>query len=73
MIRIFFMIKITVNGEDRDIPAKLSIKALIDELKIDSRKVAIERNLAIVPRSQYERTEVSEGDKIEIVNFVGGG
>ncbi len=65
--------KITVNGEDREISPGLSIKALIEDLKIDSRKIALERNLALVSRSQYEEALLSEGDRIEIVNFVGGG
>lgn len=51
----------------------MSIAALLERLELDLRKIAVERNLEIVPRSEYKRTLLSEGDNIEIVNFVGGG
>ena len=47
--------------------------ALIDEIGLDGRKVAVERNLEIVPRSAYGRTPIADGDRIEIVHFIGGG
>jgi thiazole synthase/sulfur carrier protein len=62
-----------VNGEERDIAAASDIAALIDLLGLDTRKVAVERNLSIVPRSLYGETFLAEGDRIEIVHFVGGG
>jgi thiamine biosynthesis protein ThiS len=46
---------------------------LIDALGLDGRKLAIERNLEIVPRSVYDQTPLSDGDRIEIVHFIGGG
>ena len=64
---------IRVNGEPREIAGPLSISALLAELDIDPRRVAVEHNLAIVKRARYENTIIQAGDSIEIVNFVGGG
>lgn len=66
------MVKILLNGEDRQVAAS-TVLALIDEIGLDGRKVAVERNLEIVPRSQYLATDLSDGDRLEIVHFVGGG
>jgi thiamine biosynthesis protein ThiS len=63
----------TVNGEERQLDAAESVAALIALLGFDARKVAVERNLAIVPRSLWPSTALAEGDRIEIVHFVGGG
>lgn len=64
--------RIEVNGEPRDISAA-TIGELIAELALDPRKVAVERNLEIVPRSLHAQTRLAEGDRIELVQFVGGG
>ena len=64
--------RIEVNGEAREVAAT-TIAALAQELGLDPRKVAVERNLEIVPRSQHAHTALAEGDRIEIVQFVGGG
>lgn len=64
--------RIQVNGEPREVAAT-TILALVQELGLDVRKVAVERNLEIVPRSLHEGTPVVEGDRIEVVQFVGGG
>lgn len=64
--------RIQVNGEDRDVAAT-TILALVQELGLDVRKVAVERNLEIVPRSLHGTTALTEGDRIELVQFVGGG
>jgi len=66
------MVKIVLNGEDREVTAT-TVTALIDEIGLDGRKVAVERNLEIVPRSQYLATALDDGDRLEIVHFVGGG
>jgi thiamine biosynthesis protein ThiS len=66
------MVKIVLNGEDREVAAT-TVTALIDEIGLDGRKVAVERNLEIVPRSQYLATALDDGDRLEIVHFVGGG
>ncbi|MBT5861268.1 MAG: sulfur carrier protein ThiS, partial [Alphaproteobacteria bacterium] len=65
--------RVTINGEAREFPAAISLDALLGELGIDPRKVALERNLEIVPRSEYPQTQVAEGDTLEIVHFIGGG
>ncbi|MDB5428238.1 MAG: thiS [Phenylobacterium sp.] len=64
---------LTVNGEPRAFPLLADLAALVTELGLDGRKVAIERNLEIVPRSAYGKTKLSDGDRIEIVHFIGGG
>lgn len=64
--------RIQVNGEDRQVEAA-TILALVQELGLDVRKVAVERNLEIVPRSLHGETPLNDGDRIEVVQFVGGG
>lgn len=64
---------LTLNGEVREFPGLTTIAALVAALGLDGRKVAIERNLEIVPRSAYQVTAVADGDRIEIVHFIGGG
>ncbi len=51
----------------------MSLASLVERLGLDTRKIAVECNLEIVPRSAYAATMLSEGDRLEIVNFVGGG
>ena len=65
--------KLWVNGEERGFDAAGDVQTLIGVLGLDARKVAVERNLEIVPRSTYATTPLSEGDRIEIVHFIGGG
>jgi sulfur carrier protein len=62
---------IRVNGEHRQVSAGASIAAMLTELGIDPRRVAVERNREIVPRSSL--AQVEDGDAYEIVHFVGGG
>ena len=64
---------LTINGEPRAFPSLASLTALVAALGLDGRKVAIERNLEIVPRSAYGKTALADGDRIEIVHFIGGG
>ena len=64
---------IRVNGEHRRVRAGLSIAELALELGLEPAKVAVERNLEIVPRSTLEEVKVQDGDEFEIVTFVGGG
>ncbi len=66
-------ISITVNGEPRRIAPGASIAALVVELDLDPTRVAVERNLEIVPKSAYADVSLAEGDQLEIVHFVGGG
>lgn len=65
--------RIQLNGQDHDLPGPTSLATLVERLGFDTRKIAVERNLEIVPRSAYAATELGEGDRLEIVNFVGGG
>ena len=67
------MISVTVNGDERRISAGATIAAMLRELGIDPARVAVERNFAIVPRSTLDAAPVADGDKFEIVHFVGGG
>jgi thiamine biosynthesis protein ThiS len=65
-------VRLTINGEKREISAA-TVAVLVGELGLDPRKVAVERNLEIVPKSQFAATDLNEGDRIEIVHFIGGG
>ncbi len=64
---------VTLNGEARQLSGPLSVAAMLTGLGLDPAKIAVERNLAIVPRSTYDAVAVEEGDKFEIVHFIGGG
>jgi len=64
--------QVTLNGELREITSQTMLQ-LLESLGIDPRKVAVERNAAILPRAEYAVTAVAAGDRIEIVHFVGGG
>lgn len=66
------MLRIQVNGEPREVEAT-TVLGLVEALGLDPRKVAVERNLEIVPRSLHRATALAEGDRIEVVQFVGGG
>ena len=66
-------ISITVNGESREVPGGLTVAALLNHLSLTPDRVAIERNLEILPRAQWQETLVQPGDRYEIVHFVGGG
>jgi len=65
--------RLTINGEDRNIESAGNIAELLGELGIASTKVAVERNLEIVPKTAYGETPLIDGDKFEIVHFIGGG
>lgn len=66
-------VTITLNGDRFDIPAPVTVTALLESLAIDVRRVAVEHNLVIVKRGAFDQTVVNDGDSVEIVNFVGGG
>ncbi|EFH11760.1 sulfur carrier protein ThiS [Teichococcus cervicalis] len=66
-------IQITINGETRLIQTRATVADLLAVLSLDTRKVAVERNLEIVPRSAYAATALAQGDTLEIVHFIGGG
>src|SRR3984885_13106107 len=66
-------VEITLNGEARRLDAALSVRGLLESLGLDPAKIAVERNLEIVPRSTYDQVAVGNGDRLEIVHFIGGG
>lgn len=65
--------RIQLNGEEQTFEGVATVAALVAALELDPRKVAVERNLEIVPRSTYADTALADGDRIEIVTFIGGG
>ena len=65
--------QLQINGELRSFPEKLSLSELIVQLGMKQDRVAVELNLEIVPRGNWEATVLKDGDKLEIVHFVGGG
>jgi thiamine biosynthesis protein ThiS len=73
MSEILKRLELTVNGETMELTPGMSVAGLVAELGLDVRKVAVERNLEIVPRSTYAAVLLDAGDAIEIVQFVGGG
>jgi thiamine biosynthesis protein ThiS len=66
-------VRLVINGEERSFSGIGDVAGLVVALGLNPKKVAIERNLEIVPRSLYATTCIADGDRIEIVNFVGGG
>lgn len=64
---------ITINGEKREVPGTLSVAALLALLGINAERVAVERNLEILPKARWKETRVEPSDRYEIVHLVGGG
>ena len=67
------LINIHVNGESREVPADLTLAALLEWLKLPADRLAVECNLEIVPRSKWGDLVVQANDRLEVVHFVGGG
>ena len=65
--------RVTINGEERGFDAPITVDKMLSEIGLESKKVAVERNLELVPKSAYGDTAVEDGDKFEIVHFIGGG
>jgi sulfur carrier protein len=66
-------VQVHVNGEPREVPAGTTVEALLRDLGLAGRPLAVERNLEIVPRSAHGATPLADGDRVEIVTMVGGG
>jgi thiamine biosynthesis protein ThiS len=66
-------IVIQVNGETRQTAPGVSVTGLLAELGLNAGRVAIEYNLQILPKAKWEETRIAQGDRLEIVQFVGGG
>lgn len=62
-----------INGDDRDFEGSFPLSTLLEQLGMKADRVAVELNRAIIPRDQWDRTQLSDGDRLEIVHFVGGG
>lgn len=67
------VIALTINGEARDFAEPLIVARLVDQMGLAGKRIAIERNGEIVPRSQFDNVELCDGDALEIVVAVGGG
>lgn len=65
--------QIQLNGEVRDLASDLTVAQLLEELGLAGRRIAVERNEEIVPRSEHAATRLAEGDRLEIVHAIGGG
>lgn len=65
--------RLWVNGEVREADEGVSLRAFLESLELNPAKVAVERNLSIVPKSRYGQTLLAAEDRLEIVEFVGGG
>jgi sulfur carrier protein len=66
-------IEVVINGETRTVVQGTTVAALVAELGFGDRRVAVERNREVVPRAAHASTELAEGDRLELVTFVGGG
>jgi thiamine biosynthesis protein ThiS len=69
----FFVMKLRINGEEKEIADGLNLTGLLEQLQIRPARVVVERNREIVPRESYGTISLAEGDTLEIVHFVGGG
>jgi thiamine biosynthesis protein ThiS len=67
------LVNIQMNGEVRQVPENLTLASLMDWLQLPADRVAVELNLEIVPRNRWSETTIREGDRLEVVHFVGGG
>jgi thiamine biosynthesis protein ThiS len=66
-------LQITLNGDPHEVVRPLTVAALLAQLDIDPRRVAVEHNLIVLKRDTFDTVMVNDGDAVEIVNFVGGG
>jgi len=66
-------VRVTVNGEPRDLPESITVAELVGQLGLSQRRIAVEVNRDILPRERYAGHSLSDGDAIEIVHFIGGG
>jgi sulfur carrier protein len=65
--------RLMVNGEERQVEPTTTVKQLLSSLGLEDTLVAVERNEEVVPRALHESTRLSDGDRVEVVHFVGGG
>ena len=67
------VIALTINGQSRSFPGPLNVARLVEELELKGKRIALERNGEIIPRSQFDQVALADGDALEIVVAVGGG
>ena len=67
------MMRLLVNGEQREVESRTTVMQLLDLLGLGDTLVAVERNEEVVPRAEHRSTVLREGDRVEVVHFVGGG
>lgn len=65
--------KLTLNGEIHTLPDGLTVLGLIAHLGLPNKKIAVERNMEVIPKSTFGEVKLSEGDRLEIIHFIGGG
>ncbi len=65
--------QVRINGKGREIPGESTLEDLVHELSLSPQRIAIELNRNVVPRNHWSETTLNDGDRIEIVHFVGGG
>ena len=73
MPRVVAMIEVVINGQSRSVNAGTTVAGLIADLGLGDRRVAVERNRSVVPRAEHGTTVLADGDRLELVTFVGGG
>ena len=66
-------IRVELNGKERDVRAGLTVRGLLETLELEPGLVVVERNREILARDRYDEVAVREGDRLELVHFVGGG
>ena len=66
-------ITLTINGRERELPAEIALPALLEELGVDRRMVAVAHNGDVIPRATYDDVTLRDGDRVEVVRMVGGG
>jgi thiamine biosynthesis protein ThiS len=66
-------VRISLNGEEREVAAGATVASLVADLKLPAGRLAVEHNQRVVPRSEHGEVRLSDGDRLELVSFVGGG
>lgn len=66
-------VRVQLNGKQREVPAGLTVRGLLESLGLEPRLVVVERNREIVARARYDEVRIGDGDRLELVHFVGGG
>jgi len=67
------LITVTVNGERKEVPAGLTVSGLLDHLNVRKETAIVEHNLTVLKKRENDEVEIKDGDRLEIVRFVGGG